>query len=185
MSESSMPIRAKSELKAALNALDTRNYAEAVSQFRKATEEAPRFAPGWHALGVVLDHQDAIKESREAFEKAIGSDSRFIPAYITLVHTCSKLKDWDCVVKTADALSKADKKKNYPDVCFHRGVAQYKLNNLDQAAANVQETIRLILTGFREPIYAAGSWRPEETSTELAASMSRYLDLTRTSRIEK
>lgn len=143
MSESSMPIRAKSELKAALKAMDTRNYAEAINQFRKATEDAPKYAPGWHALGVVLEHQNALKESREAFEKSIESDAKFIPAYITLVHTCSRLKDWACVVKTSDALSKADKKRNFPDVQFHRAVAHYKLNDLDQASANIQEAMRL------------------------------------------
>jgi tetratricopeptide (TPR) repeat protein len=179
MSESNMPIRAKSELKAALKALDTRNYPEAVSQFRKATEDAPKYAPGWHALGVVLDHQDALKESREAFEKAIESDSRFIPAYILLVHTCSKLKDWDCVVKTADALSKADKKKNYPDVCFHRAVAHYKLNDLDQAAANVQEAMRLDpMHRISRAEYVYGRILEAQGDINGAREhMSKYLDL--------
>lgn len=143
LSESSMPARAKSELKAALKSLDTGNYAEVRRQLEAAVQKAPKFAPGWHALGVVLEHENAMKESREAYEKAIEADPRFLPAYMTLAHSCSRSKDWECVVKSADALIKADKKKNYPDIFLHRAVAQYGLKDLDQATANVMEAIRL------------------------------------------
>jgi tetratricopeptide (TPR) repeat protein len=143
LSDSTMPPRSKSDLKAAMKALDNRNYPETISWLQKAMEKAPKYAAGWHALGVVLDHQNSIKESREAFEKAVESDARFLPAYLTLVHSCSKMKDWECVIKTADALGKVDKKKNYPELSFHRGVAYYSLNNLDQAASNIKETFRL------------------------------------------
>lgn len=146
MSEPNMPLRSKNDLKAALKAMDTRDYSEVIARLQKGMEREPKYAPGWHALGVVLDHEHSLKESREAFEKAIATDNKFLASYITLVHTCSKLKDWECVIKTSDALGKADKKKSYPDVYFHSAVASYRLNDIDHAASAIQDVIRLDAT---------------------------------------
>jgi Tfp pilus assembly protein PilF len=143
MSDSSMPSSARSALKAAMKGLDTGDYAEVRRQLEIAVQKAPKYAPGWHAYGVVLEHQNAAKQAREAYAKAIDADPKFLPAYMTLVHNCSRAKDWECVVHTADALIKADKKKSYTDIYLHRAVAEYWLKDLDQAAADVQEALRL------------------------------------------
>ncbi len=143
MSDSNMPLRSKGDLKAAMKALDNRNHDEAIARFQQGMAKEPKYAAGWHALGVVLDHENSLKESREAFEKALAADNKFLAPYLTLVHTCSKLKDWECVIKTSDALGKADKKKPYPDVYFHKAIASYMLNDLDQAASAIQDVLRL------------------------------------------
>jgi tetratricopeptide (TPR) repeat protein len=143
MLDSTMPVRAKSNFKAAMKALDIPDYEEAKRQFQSAVEVAPKFAPGWHAFGVVLEHQNVLKEAREAYERAIGANSNFLPPYMTLTHLCIKAKDWECAAKTAGALIQADKKHNYPDIYLHRAVALYGLKDLDNAVTSVQEAIRL------------------------------------------
>ncbi len=179
MSESSMPARGKSEFKAAMKALDAGDYAEAMNRFRLAVEKAPKFAPGWHAYGVVLEHQNALKESREAFERAIQADARFLPPYMTLAHTCIRTKDWECAVRASDALIKADKRKAYPDIYLHRAVANYELKNIDQAAADVQEAIRLD-PAHRSPRAEYVYGRILETKGDLDGArqhMTKYLEL--------
>jgi hypothetical protein len=179
MSEPNMPLRSKSELKAAMKALDARNHTEAIARLQKGMMREPKYAPGWHALGVVLDHENSIQESREAFEKAIAADNKFIPAYLTLVHSCSKLKDWECVMRTADALEKAEKKKTYPDVYFHRAVASFKLNSFDQAVSSIQDALRLD-AAHRIPRAEYVYGRILEAKGDLTGArehMSRYLDL--------
>jgi Tfp pilus assembly protein PilF len=180
ISESNMPLRAKSELKAAMKALDTPNYPEAVSHFQAAVQKDKKFAPGWHALGVVLERlNSSLTESREAYQEAIAADPKFLPPYMTLAHLCSRSKDWECVVKTADELIKADKKKAYPDIYLHRAVAQYGLKDMDQAAANVQEAIRLDpMHRMPRAEYVYG--RILEAKGDINGArehMSRYLDL--------
>jgi len=143
ISESRVPSRAKSAFKAAFKAIDAVDYAEAARQFQIVIEKAPDFAPGWHAYGVVLEYAKDEKASRSAYQSAIEADPKFLPPYMTLAHLCIKSKDWDCAVKTADAMIKNDKKQHYPDIHLHRAVALYGLNDLAQAEAAVQEAIRL------------------------------------------
>jgi Flp pilus assembly protein TadD len=179
LSESKTPLRAQSAEKAAMKALDARNYSEAVSQFRSVVQAAPRFASGWHALGVVLEHENALKEARDAYEHAIQADSKNLPPYMTLTILCLKNKDWECAAKTADALIKVDKKQVYPVILLHRAVALFGLHDLETAAASVQEFIRLD-PNHRKPRaeYVYGRILQAKGDLDSAREhISRYLDL--------
>ncbi len=179
ISESDMPFRARSATKAAMKALDEPNYAEAANQFQTAVEKEPKFALGWHALGVLLERKDSLKDAREAYEHAIQSNPRFLAPYMTLVRLCIKTQDWECTTKTADALIKADKKHNYVDIHLHRAVAQYKLNNLDEALASVQEALRQDPNNMNpRSEYVYGRILEAKGDIEGARQhMSRYLEL--------
>lgn len=141
--ESEVPSSAKSKWKAAMKALDAQNHAEARQRLQAVVEAAPKFATGWHALGVVLEFGGMQKEAREAYEHAIASDSKQLPSYMTLLRLCIKTKDWDCAAKAADTLIKTDRKQLYPDVHLHRAVALYGLKDLDAAKTSAEEAIRL------------------------------------------
>lgn len=141
--ESSVPGRARSEWKAAMKALDNGDQPEAMRQFQAAVEEEPKFALGWHALGVLSEFQGKRKEAREAYERAIECNPKLLPAYMTLLRLCIKSKDWQGAAGGADKLIQADKKREYPDAHLHRAVALYGMKNLDEAAASAREAIRL------------------------------------------
>jgi tetratricopeptide (TPR) repeat protein len=143
ISESRVPGRAASKCKAAMKALEAGNNTEARQLFQAAVEAEPKFAMGWHALGVLSEYQDMRKEAREAYEHAIESDSKLLPPYMTLLRLCVKVKDWESAVKTADMLIKADRKSQFTEVHLHRAVALYGLKKLDEAEASALEAIRL------------------------------------------
>ncbi|MDE0850230.1 tetratricopeptide repeat protein [Yoonia sp.] len=42
---------------------------------RRATEEAPEFAPAWNNLGVTLMEQDRVGEASETFRRAFATDN--------------------------------------------------------------------------------------------------------------
>jgi Flp pilus assembly protein TadD len=149
--EERIPLRAKSAVKAAMKALDANNYPEARRQFQAAVDADSKFSMGWHALGVLLERENALKEAREAFERAIKTDAKYLPPYMTLTHLCIRDKQWDHAAKTADALIKADKKRAYPDAYLHLAVARYGLNDFDGAVASVQEAVRLDPNHSRMP----------------------------------
>lgn len=177
--ESDVPAHAKSKWKAATKALDTGDYAEARQHFQAVVEAAPKFAAGWHALGVVLEYVGMQKEAREAYEHAITFDSKLLPPHMTLLRLCIKTKDWDCAAKAADELIKIDRKLLYPDVHIHRAVALYGLKDLDGAKASAEEAIRLDPNKQRPRAeYVLG--RILEAKGDLEGArlhMSKYLEL--------
>lgn len=140
---SSVPSRSGSAWKAAMKALDERNLADAAAQLKMVVAESPKFAIGWHALGVVLESQDKPAEARDAYQHAIDADPKMLAAYMTLTRADIKAMDWAGAAKTAEALIKVDSKKVFPDVYLHQAVARYQLKDLDGAAASAQEAIKL------------------------------------------
>ena len=179
MSDSDIPGRARSATKKAMKALDVPDYPEARRQFQAAVQADPKFALGWHALGVLLERESAMKDAREAYERAIESDSKMLPAYMTLTHLCMKTKDWGCAVKAADGLIKADNKHHFPDIYLHRAVSMYGLKDLAGAEASVLEAIRMDPNHLRPRAeYVYGRILEAKGDIEGARThISRYLEL--------
>lgn len=179
VSESNLPLRAKSPFTAAMKALDTSDFAEAGRQLEAAVKASPKFAQGWHALGVVDQrlHRDA--EAREAYEHAISADPKMLAAYVMLARVSIKTKDWEGAEKAANALIKADGKHNYPESHLHLAVAQYELKDLGSAQASVEEAIRLDPAHKRpREEYVLGRILEAKGDTNGAREhMTRYLQL--------
>jgi Tfp pilus assembly protein PilF len=142
VNDSNVPSKANSSWKAAMKALDNHNLEEGAAQMQAAVAAAPKFAVGWHALGVVQERQEKMAEAREAYEHAIEADPKMFPAYVTLARLCLKTKDWQGANKAADALIKADTKKTFAEIYLHQAVARFALKDLDGAMASVQEAIQ-------------------------------------------
>jgi len=75
--DSNIPSKAGGPWKAAMKALDTSNFQEAATQMQAAVAAAPKFAVGWHALGVVQERLDKMADARTAYEHAIAARYRF------------------------------------------------------------------------------------------------------------
>jgi tetratricopeptide (TPR) repeat protein len=174
-SESGVPSKAAGPWKAAMKALDTSNYPDAATQMQAALAAAPKFAVGWHALGVVQERLDKMADARTAYERAIEADPKMFAPYLTLTRLCLKMKDYQCAAQTSDALIKADSKKTIGEIYLHQAVARYGLKDLDGATASVQEAMQRKIPRAE---YALG--RILEAKGNAAGArehMSKYLDL--------
>jgi hypothetical protein len=138
VTSNNIPGKGKSAFDAAMKALDKPDFAEAAHQLQEAVKGSPKFAQGWHALGVVEDRLHNNAEAKDAFEHAISGDPKLLTAYVMLARVCVKAKDWDCVNRAADGLMKADPKKSYAEVYLHQAVARYYLKDLDGAQKSVE-----------------------------------------------
>ena len=142
ISTDSIPSHSSSSFNAAMKALDKPDYAEAASQLQKAVNRSPKFAQGWHALGAVDERLDKSADARAAYEHAIEADPKFFKPYVMLARVCIKTSDWACASKTAEALIKAEKKAQYPEIYIHLAVARYQQKDLAGAEMSIQEAIR-------------------------------------------
>jgi hypothetical protein len=173
-SASNVPSRSGAAWKAAMKALDDRNFPEAAAQMKAAVAESPKFAIGWHGLGVVQEKQGKLAEARDAYQHAIDADPKMFASYVTLARASLKAKDWEGAAKAADALIKVDSKKIYPEIYLHQAVARYQLKDLDGAAASAQEAVKL---GIPRAEYVLG--RILEAKGDAAGArdhMTKYLE---------
>jgi Tfp pilus assembly protein PilF len=178
-SQDNIPGKARGSVDKAMKAVDGRNYEEAARLLKEAVASAPKFAQGWHALGVIEDRLDKQAEARDAFAHAIEADPKMLPAYVTLVRSCLKAKDWECASKNADSLIKVDTKRLYPEIYLHRAVALYGLKDLAGALQSVDEARRLD-TGHKRPRAEYVEGRILEAKGDAAGArehISKYIEL--------
>jgi Tfp pilus assembly protein PilF len=149
VADSGIPGRARKDWDAAMKALDVPDMAEAGRRLEAVVAESPKFSQAWHGLGVVDERLRKQAEARAAYEHAIESDPKLLPAYVMLARLSIKMKDWQGAEKAADSLIKVDPKHHYPEVYLHLAVARYGLKDLSGAEESVQEAIRLDATHNR------------------------------------
>ena len=143
VSENSLTGKTKGPWNNAMKALDSGNFGEAAGQLQTAVSNQPKFAEGWHALGVVDERLQKRDDARQAYEHAIEANPKLLVPYVTLARLCVKSKDWECTLKAADSLMKVDTRKLYPEIHLHRAVALYYTKDLNGAESSVQEFLKL------------------------------------------
>lgn len=174
-----MSSKAKGPFEKAMKDIDARNYQDAASQLAASVAASPKFAEGWHALGLVDEKLDKATDAREAYTHAIEADPKLLRAYVTLARICLKTKDWQCAANASDSLIKLDPKRTYPEIYLHQAAARYELKDLAGAEQSVMQAIQLD-PKHKQPReeYVAG--RILEAKGDLDAArqhISKYLDL--------
>jgi predicted Zn-dependent protease len=179
-----IPGRVKGPFNKALKALDAHKYDEALEDLQASVTAVPKFAEGWHAIGVVDDTRGQMPAARDAYTHAIEADPKQMPSYVTLTRLCIKTKDWQCAEKTAESLAKLDTKHVYPEIYLHRAVAEYELKDLAAAQQSVEDLMHLD-TKHRWPRgeYVLGRILEAKGDIDGAREhMKKYLDLEATSK---
>jgi tetratricopeptide (TPR) repeat protein len=141
-SESDVPAKSKTAWKAAMKAVDADNLPEAEKQLQTVVEASPKFARGWHTLGIVRQAQQELPQARDAYQHAVDADPKSYGSYVTLARVLIKTKDWQNAAKVSDALIKLDPKQPYPEIYLHQSAALLKLKDLGGAEAAAKEAMR-------------------------------------------
>jgi hypothetical protein len=142
-SSKDLPSKAAASWKEALKAVDAGNLQQARAQMETTVKAAPKFASGWHALGIIYEQLDLRPESRDAWEHAIQADPKLMAPYVVLAHSCVRAKDWACAAKASDGLLKIDLKHVYPVIYLDQAAARYGMKDLDGAEASAREALKL------------------------------------------
>ena len=78
----------------ALRSVEEPNYAKAIPLLERAVELHPEFAAAWEALGRARQGLGDTGSAREAFERSIEIDDRFLKPYPPLIEMAVADKDW-------------------------------------------------------------------------------------------
>ena len=77
-----------------LRSVENPSYEGAVPLLERAVELHPEFAAAWDALGRARKGLGDTEGAREAFERSIDSDDRFLKPYASLIEMTAEEKNW-------------------------------------------------------------------------------------------
>jgi predicted negative regulator of RcsB-dependent stress response len=142
-SDSDVPSAARAPWKAAMQAVNSGNVADAANQLKLVVAAAPKFARGWHSLGIAYETEQMLPEARDAYTHATDADPKLLISWVTLSRMDVLVKDWSGAAKAADTAIKLDLKHMYPEVYLHQAVARYELKDLQGAESSATQALQL------------------------------------------
>jgi cytochrome c-type biogenesis protein CcmH/NrfG len=140
-SSEDVPAKARSAWIAAMKAGDANNFPELAAQLRSVVAAAPKFARGWHTLGIAYEVLYMTDEARDAYTHAIQADPKMLVSYVTLSRMDVLAKDWQGAETAAQGAIKLDPKRTFPEIYLHQAVARYELKDYAGAEASVKEAL--------------------------------------------
>ena len=130
------PKEAKKAYKKGLNYYRNKKYEKAEEQFAFAVDEYPEYAAAWAFLGetrLALGRESGV---REAFERALEIDPKYLKPHRFLIEKDIEDQDWE----RATELAKSALRLNPFDttVRYYLGLSQYKSGDLAAAYASAR-----------------------------------------------
>jgi tetratricopeptide (TPR) repeat protein len=116
------------------------DYAAASIELQKAVTEFPRFAAAWNLIGrtrVALKETDG---ARDAFNKSIAADPKFVEPYIHLARLEAQQVHWDEAINLTGRALKLN--PALPEAHYLRALGHFQLGEFEpaeQAALEVQK----------------------------------------------
>jgi tetratricopeptide (TPR) repeat protein len=113
------------------DALAKKSYDEAIANFKKAQEAAPRNAEANYYLGEAYWEKGVLDSARIFLERAYDFNDEYVPNLLTLGKLYAKIGRWDDAAKKFDEATKVDKKN--PAIPNALGEAYLSADSLDKA----------------------------------------------------
>ena len=122
---------------------------EAQADYLKATGIYPRYAYAWFELGRVYEQREHIAEARDAYDKSIAADSKFVNPYERLYLLSLKEQNWEDVASTTDKIKRLNP-YDFPKAVYYNAVANFQLGNWDLAEKSAREAASMD-SAFQNP----------------------------------
>ena len=136
------PKEARKAYEKAIEALKKSKIDEGQASLLKATELYPRYAAAWYDLGRVYEQRDHSAEAREAYNKAIAADSKFVNPYERLYLLAVRDQKWEEVATLSDREMRLNP-YDFPGASYYNAVANYQLEKFDAAEKSAREALKV------------------------------------------
>jgi len=113
---------------------------QAAKELEKAVQLYPVYAAGWHLLGQA---RLAIKDeegARQAFEKSLAADPKYINPYTQLAALELQSRRWDAAANLTDRLASLD--PSMTQAHYFNAVANYNLGKISLAEKSVRSALK-------------------------------------------
>ncbi len=119
----------------------TKNYSKALSNFKQAIKEEPKFAEAFFYIGYCYDELGEHLEAVTAFKKAILLKPNFIEAHYNLGIAYDELKQFQDSIESYQRASEL--KPDFFEAFFNLGVALGKVNRHQDAVNAFKQAIKI------------------------------------------
>ena len=104
---------------------------KAIKELEKAVEEYPEYAAAWNLLGQARLSIDDKVGARDAFQKAMEADDKYLGPYLPLLRMELQGQRWKEVDEISTRLLRLNPETT--EARFYRAVANFNLGNLEMA----------------------------------------------------
>lgn len=136
------PKKAQKEYQKGLQLAQKGNFEEAEKQLAKATEEYPKYATAWFALGEVQQREGHAAEAQKSYAAAIAADNKYVSPYNQLALLSLQGGKWQDAAdysKQAISLNPVE----FPAAFWFNAVANYKLKKMEQAEKSAKDLVAM------------------------------------------
>ena len=130
------PKEAKKAYKKGLDHYRNKRYEKAEEQFARAVDEYPDYAAAWAFLGetrLALGYESGV---REAFERALEIDPKYLKPHRFLIEREIEDEDWERAAELAKSAIRLNPLDN--SIRYYLSFSQYKSGNLEAAFASAR-----------------------------------------------
>ena len=138
----SAPKDAKKAYEKAMKEAGKKNFDQAMVQLEQSVTIYPQYADAWTAMGRLHQAQNSPDKAREAYNKAIEIDPKFINPYLQLAQMAAAERKWGDVLQITDKIIKLNP-YDFAGAYFYNAVANINLNNMDAAEKSAREALKL------------------------------------------
>jgi len=105
-------------------------------ELEKALAEYDEYAAAWYLMGRLRVSLDDVEGARQAFEKAIASDAKYLNPYQPLVRMAIQQGRWDDAVQLSSQVLRLN--PHVTEAHYFQGVANFNMGRMEAAQKSVE-----------------------------------------------
>lgn len=107
------------------------NHEKALKELEKSVAGHPQYAAAWNMMGVVHLQMQNAPAAREAFEKAVKADEKYLSPYLPLIKMSLREQRWDDVSRMTGQLLRLN--PHVSEAYFYNAIANFNAGRLEEA----------------------------------------------------
>ena len=133
MTSLTAPKKAKKAFQKAIKEMRKKKpkHEKALKELEKSVAEHPEYAAAWNMMGVVQLQMQNAPAAREAFEKAVKADEKYLSPYLPLIKMSLQEQRWDEVSRMTGQLLRLN--PHVSEAYFYNAIANFNAGRLEEA----------------------------------------------------